>query len=82
MNNLEIKIVAPQGALYEGRGHMAIVPTISGEIGVMADHESLVTSLIKGEIKILDKEEEIVESIAVDEGFVEIKDQNLLILAG
>ena len=39
MNNLEIKIVSPDGVLYEGHSNMALVPTISGEIGVMADHE-------------------------------------------
>ncbi|MDB2550375.1 hypothetical protein N9X24_00740 [Rickettsiales bacterium] len=82
MNNLEIKIVAPEGVLYEGHSNMAIIPTISGEIGVMADHESLVTSLSKGQIKILDNNEELVEKFDVKDGFVEIKDQNLLILAG
>lgn len=81
MNNLEIKIVAPQGILYEGHNYMAIIPTISGEIGVMANHESLATSLTKGKIKILDQSEKIIESIEVKDGFVEIKDRNLLILA-
>jgi F-type H+-transporting ATPase subunit epsilon len=82
MNNLEIKIVAPEGILYEGHNNLAIIPTISGEIGVMANHESLVTSLTKGDIKILDESEKIIKSIAVKDGFVEIKDRNLLILAG
>jgi len=81
MNNLEIKIVSPEGVLYEGHSNMALVPTISGEIGVMADHDSLVTSLAKGQIKILDEAEEILESIKVEEGFVEVKDKTLLILA-
>lgn len=82
MNNLEIKIVAPEGILYEDHNYLVIIPTISGEIGVMANHESLVTSLTKGDIKILDESEEIIKSIAVKDGFVKIKDHNLLILAG
>ena len=82
MNNLEIKIVTPEGILYEGYSDMVIIPTISGEIGVMADHESLVTSLSKGQIKIFDDNEELVKKFDVKDGFVEIKDSNLLILAG
>jgi|DEB0MinimDraft_10_1074344.scaffolds.fasta_scaffold164124_3 F-type H+-transporting ATPase subunit epsilon len=82
MNNLEIKIVTPEGILYEGCSDMVIIPTISGEIGIMADHESLVTSLSKGQIKIFDDNEELVKKFDVKDGFVEIKDSNLLILAG
>jgi F-type H+-transporting ATPase subunit epsilon len=80
-NNLQIKIISPVGNIYEGECDMAVIPTPDGEIGVMADHESLITSLTEGVIEIFDKSKKLIKKIDVKEGFLEIKEQNLLILS-
>jgi F-type H+-transporting ATPase subunit epsilon len=80
MNYLEVKIVSPSGILFEDKCHMVIIPTLSGEIGVMSNHESLITSLKKGEIKILDESEKIIKTFKSQAGFVEMKEKVLLIL--
>ena len=38
---LEVSLVTPDGALFEGEAEMLVVPGAAGEIGVLARHAPL-----------------------------------------
>lgn len=54
------------------------VPTKSGIIGILNNHQDLVTSLDIGELVV--KEEEVSRKIAISGGFLSVKDNNVQIL--
>jgi F-type H+-transporting ATPase subunit epsilon len=77
---LDIEIISPAGIVFEGNGSMVVIPSVSGEIGVMKDHESFVAKLQKGKIIVYSDKQEIISETLVDSGFAEIKDSNKLII--
>ena len=52
MATLEVSLVTPDGAVYEGEAEMLIVPGAAGEIGVLARHAPLVATLKAGSTRI------------------------------
>ncbi len=77
---LEIEITSPAGYLFKGTCHLATIPAVNGEIGVMADHEAFLTSLSQGKIAIFDDKNNILKEYPIESGFAEIFDNKLLIL--
>lgn len=75
-NLLELEIISPQGTLFKGSCHLAVVPSVSGDIGVMVGHESFTASLREGKITIYDEKQNIVKEIAISAsgGFAQIDD--------
>ena len=48
-HRVEIEIVTPDGHLYQETGKMVVVPGVEGQMGIMANHQSLVSLLKIGE---------------------------------
>ena len=48
-HHVDIEIVTPDGHLYQETGKMVVVPGVEGEMGIMANHQSLVSLLKIGE---------------------------------
>lgn len=48
MKTFRLKIVTPDGLLYDGEAYSLSVRTIAGEVGILADHLDLVTALGMG----------------------------------
>lgn len=78
--NLHIEVACPEGILFRGDCHLAVVPASSGEIGVMDNHESFLANLKEGEIKIFDNQNNLIKAIAVMSGFAEMQNSKLIIL--
>lgn len=76
-NFLTVNIVTPDGLIYDHHASLLVVPAMAGQLGIMANHEPLVTPLQIGEVRVKrldDPEHE--DAIAVNGGFMEIS-QNI-----
>lgn len=78
--NLHLEITSPQGMIFEGECHLAVIPATEGEIGVMASHEAFIASLKEGEVKIFDDQQNLLKSFNLESGFAEMQDHRLIIL--
>ncbi len=75
----KIEIITPDRILYEGEAEFVEFTTVSGEIGVYANHIPLTTVLAPGAVTIYNGEKETVA--AVHAGFAEILGDKVTFLA-
>ncbi len=75
---LKFKIATPEKVVYEDEIEQVSIPTTSGEITVMENHIPLVSVVQAGELKIKDKDGDHI--LAIAGGFLEIRDDNELII--
>ena len=80
MKTVTVNIVTPDGPVYDGEVTMVIAKTTSGEIGVLPGHIPMVAPLAVGAVK-LKKEGGQTELVAVSGGFIEVRPDNISILA-
>ena len=71
MNMFRLEILTPERAFFEGEVESLVVPTIAGQMGVLAGSMPLVTALIPGQIFFRQKEKEV--NVANSDGFMETK---------
>ncbi|KAF5075120.1 ATP synthase F1 subunit epsilon [Anaerotignum sp.] len=74
-----IEILASDHPFYQGECEMVIFPGIDGEIGVLADHEPMVTCVMAGELRY--KVDGEWHYAAVSDGIVEIIPNHVEILS-
>ena len=72
-----LQIVTPDGKYFDGQAVRLIVPTINGQIGILARHINYVTALGMGEAKVVTEEGErfaacIGGMVAVTDGEVKV----------
>lgn len=79
MKTFDFKLITPESIIFEGQAHEVILPTQNGQIGVLPDHEPLVTILTPGEIFI--KNEDGTIHLASMGGFVEINNNSVKVLS-
>ena len=77
---LQVELVAPDRILYSDEAEMVICRTPAGEIAFMAGHVPFLGALGVGVVRI-HKGGSDVEKIAVHEGFVEVKEDRVIILS-
>lgn len=75
MSNLHLEIISPTGILFKGECHLVVVPSVSGDVGLMYGHESIVALLREGQVSIYDEKQNLVETFEVKSGFVEMQSQ-------
>lgn len=56
MKPFRLKIVTPDGLLYDGQALSLTVRTVAGDIGILADHIDLVTALGMGRATVVTEE--------------------------
>src|SRR5260370_9411786 len=71
MATLKLEIVTPKEKIYSEDVEMVTLPGSEGELGVYPKHVPLLTTLVPGELRVLKDGRE--SSMAIGEGFVEIK---------
>ena len=71
-HSLELSISNTFKVVFKSYGCMVILPTISGEIGVLYDHVPIITSLKFGLIKLLDETNNIMSSFYIDSGVAQV----------
>ena len=75
---LHLEIVTPEQKAYSDDVDSVVIPCVEGEIGVLPQHEALMTQLIPGELRVLKGGEEL--RLAVGEGFVEVGADRVAVL--
>ena len=76
---LKLEIVTPEAVAYSETVDMVVLPGAAGELGVLAGHEPLMTTVVPGELRINRGGEETV--LAVGSGFAEITGETVRVLA-
>jgi F-type H+-transporting ATPase subunit epsilon len=78
MNAFHLEIITPQRKAYSEDVDSITVPTLNGQIGVLAHHEPLFSALTEGEIKITSASKEFF--LAIGSGFMEVTHTGVSIL--
>ncbi|MBP7710049.1 MAG: hypothetical protein KA100_03150 [Rickettsiales bacterium] len=81
MANLNLEIISPTGVLFKGACHMAVVPSVEGDMGVMHGHEAVIVNLKAGQVVVYDDKQNVIQSFDVVSGFAEQSAEKLLVLA-
>lgn len=79
MNTLNLKIYSSDRIFYDGEALSLIIPTVDGQMGIMANHEDMIIAIEIGEIHIKTPEEQWLTA-AVTPGFAEIIGNEVSIL--
>ncbi|MEO0136118.1 MAG: F0F1 ATP synthase subunit epsilon [candidate division WOR-3 bacterium] len=74
-----LEIVTPERLVYSDDVDVLTVPTIQGEISILAKHVPLVSIISPGEIKI--RRDNEIEYMAITGGFVQVLPHKVIILA-
>jgi F-type H+-transporting ATPase subunit epsilon len=75
MATLKLEIVTPDGKIFEGDVDSVLLPGAEGEMGVLPQHEPLITELNAGELHIVQQGK--TQVLAIGEGFAEITGQSV-----
>lgn len=76
---LAVKVLTPEGPVYDGVGTMVIAPSIAGEVGVLPRHAPLIAFLRVGETRINRGEDDTIV-FATTEGYMSVEEDQVLIL--
>ena len=78
---LDVSLVTPDGAAFEGEAELVIVPGQAGEIGVLARHAPLIATLNAGSTRIyLDWDADDVREFATGPGFFQVLEDRAIAL--
>lgn len=76
---MKLTIISQTKKLYEQDIKMVTVPGKEGELGILPGHVNLISILDTGEVKIKEKDKEV--TFVINGGIIEIKNDELIILA-
>ena len=81
---IQLEIVTPEKVEMTAQVEMVIVPGVEGEFGVLPGHAPLVTEIVPGMLRVFETSEDGTKKevhLANSTGFVEVKDDKVIILA-
>ena len=76
--NFFVEIISPDKSILKSEAKEVTIPSYEGQMGILKDHISLITFLRPGLVNIKKESEEKI--FFIEEGIVEFKNNNLLIL--
>ena len=76
---LTLEIVTPEARVYSDTVDTVVVPTLTGEIGILPGHIPLLTQVVSGELRLMKDGKELF--LAVGKGFAQIESDKVSILA-
>src|SRR5258708_40070452 len=79
MATLQLKVITPEEQVKDEQVEQVNVSTGDGEIGILPHHANLMAKVIPGELRI--KKGGKIETFAVGEGFLQVTNNTLTILA-
>ena len=80
MKRLQCEIVTAERRVYAGEVQEVIAPTTSGQVAILPLHAPLLSELDAGEVRlVLPDDEDLL--LAVGGGFMEVRDDKVIILA-
>jgi len=78
MSSLNVEIVSIEGIIFKGLCFQVVVPSISGDMGIMSQHEAFIVKLKDGEISIYDEKNTNIQNFKVNSGFAEMTSEDKL----
>jgi F-type H+-transporting ATPase subunit epsilon len=75
---LTLEIITPDKRVLNTEAEQVVLPTESGEAGILPDHMPMVTKIVAGELKLINKGQ--TDLIAVDHGFAKILGNTVSVL--
>ncbi|MSR65302.1 MAG: ATP synthase F1 subunit epsilon [Verrucomicrobiae bacterium] len=78
MATFRLEVVTPEGRAYSDDVDSVVIPGTEGELGVLAEHMPLMTTIKPGELQIQKGRETL--HFAVGEGFVEVVGDRVSVL--
>jgi F-type H+-transporting ATPase subunit epsilon len=81
MATTEVEVVSPDRTLWEGECEMVVCSTVEGEIAFLAEHFPFIGALDPCPLRIVIQEGGDEEVFAVRGGFVEVRDNKVIVLA-
>ncbi|MDY6935868.1 MAG: ATP synthase F1 subunit epsilon [Spirochaetota bacterium] len=76
---IECSIVTPDRIVFEGQADLMVIQAHDGEVGFMYNHAPFISELGNGEARMRNGDH--TEYLIVEGGFVEIRDNTLIVLA-
>lgn len=76
---LAVKILTPEGAVFEGDATMVIAPSVLGEVGLLPRHAPLIAFLRTGEVRVKTFEDTTIV-FATTEGYLSVEEDQVLVL--
>ena len=76
--SLTLEIITPDEKVYSAEADQVVLPTESGETGILTGHIPLVTKLIPGELKVIKGGN--TEFVAVSSGFAKVLGNTISVL--
>ncbi|MBS0948939.1 F0F1 ATP synthase subunit epsilon [Weissella minor] len=81
-HNFEVAVVTPNGEVFNyPNATLTVIHTTDGELGIMANHNPLISALATSEMRIQDKANDYEERLAVNGGFAEFSSNKLTVVA-
>lgn len=77
---MTIEIIAPDKEIFKGIASQIQLPGIDGLFAILNYHAPLIALLKRGKIKITNENEQIIQ-FDIEGGVVEVKNNNVLVLA-
>ncbi len=75
MDEIQLHILSPEGTLVKKAVSLVTLPGVVSPFTVLKDHAALVTALVEGDIRYVANDKE--ELLHIQEGFVEVKDNQV-----
>ncbi|MEB3168741.1 MAG: ATP synthase F1 subunit epsilon [Synechococcaceae cyanobacterium] len=75
---LNLRVLAPDQSVYEGDADEVILPSSTGQLGVLTGHVSMLTALDPGVVRL--RQAGAWQSIAVSAGFAEVESDEVTVL--
>lgn len=76
---MKLQVITPDKIAYEGDVTAVTVPGSAGSFQILKDHAAIVSTLEDG--KVIIKKDGVEEVIVIKGGVVEVKDDNIIVLA-
>jgi F-type H+-transporting ATPase subunit epsilon len=76
---LTLEIVTPEARVYSDTVDTVVIPTLTGEIGILPGHIPLLTQVVSGELRLMKEGKEHI--LVVGKGFAQIEADKVSILA-
>ena len=76
---LTLEIVTPEARVYSDTIDTVVIPTTSGEVGILPGHIPLLTQVTAGDLRITKNAK--TETLIIGDGFAEIENDRVSILA-
>lgn len=78
-NTFQVDVVSPEATVWSGTATFVLAKTPDGELGIMANHEPLMGSLVTGAV-IVEAEDGSRTTIGVHGGFLQVLDNQVTLI--